>query len=89
MEKLIDEAGDRKRVLRVWQSARVGPSSPQLEYMQLGADGLRPLIFLHSLEFANCPAWGFCVDAAQAGFGTFAIRRPGFGASDRAGAADE
>lgn len=79
MEKLIDEAGDRKRVLRVWQSARVGPSSLQLEYMQLGADGLRPLIFLHSLEFANCLAWGFCVDAAQAGFGT----------SDRAGAADE
>ena len=29
------------------------------------------------------------VDAAEAGFGTFAVRRPGFGASDRVGAVDE
>jgi len=86
---LLDEVGERKRVLRVWQSARVGPSKRRLEYMQFGADGLRPLIFLHSLEYANCPAWGFCVDAAEAGFGTFAIRRPGFGASDRVGGVDE
>jgi pimeloyl-ACP methyl ester carboxylesterase len=85
----LDEVGDKKRVLRVWQSARVGPSKRRLEFMQFGADGLRPLIFLHSLEYANCPAWGFCVDAAEAGFGTFAIRRPGFGASDRVGAVDE
>ncbi len=85
----LDEVGDKKRVLRVWQSARVGLSKRRLEYMQFGADGLRPLIFLHSLEYANCPAWGFCVDAADAGFGVVAIRRPGFGASDRVGAVDE
>ncbi len=84
----LDQVGDRKRVLRVWQTVRVGPATRQLEYMQFGADGLRPLIFLHSVEYANCPAWGFCVDAAEAGFGTFAIRRPGFGASDRVGGAD-
>ncbi len=86
---VLDEVGDKKRVLRVWQSARVGPSKRRLEYMQFGADHLRPLIFLHSLEYANCPAWGFCVDAAEAGFGTFAIRRPGFGTSDRVGAVEE
>lgn len=85
----LDNVGERKRVLRVWQTARVGPSKRQLEYMQFGADDLRPLVFLHSLEYPNCPAWGFCVDAAGAGYGTFAIRRPGFGASDRVGDVDE
>lgn len=85
----LDQVGDRKRVLRVWQTARVGPAKRQVEYMQFGEDGLRPLIFLHSLEYPNCPAWGFCVDAAAAGFGTFAVRRPGFGASDRVGDVDE
>ncbi len=86
---LLDEVGERRRVLRLWQTARVGPSKRQLEYMQFGKDGLRPLIFLHSLEYANYPAWGFCVDAAEAGFGTFALRRPGFGASDKVGGAEE
>jgi pimeloyl-ACP methyl ester carboxylesterase len=81
----LDQVGERRRVLRVWQTARVGPATRQIEYMQFGADGLRPLIFLHSLEYPNCPSWGFCVDAATAGFGTFAVRRPGFGASDRVG----
>lgn len=85
----LDVVGERKRVLRVWQTARVGPSKRNLEYMQFGADDLRPLIFLHSLEYPNCPAWGFCVDAAGAGFGTFAIRRPGFGGSARVGDVDE
>ncbi len=82
---LLDQVGDKKRVLRIWQTVRVGRATRQLEYMQFGRDGLRPLVFLHSLEYANAPAWGFCVDAAQAGFGTFAIRRPGFGGSDRVG----
>ncbi len=84
----LDQVGDKKRVLRVWQTARVGPATRRLEYMQFGADGLRPLIFLHSIEYPNCPGWGFCVDAAEAGFGVFAIRRPGFGASDRVGGVD-
>ncbi len=57
--------------------------------MQFGADQLRPLIFLHSLEYPNYPAWGFCADAAEAGFGTFAIRRPGFGGSSRVASLDE
>ncbi len=85
----LDKVGEKKRVLRIWQTARVGPWQRQLEYMQFGADTLRPLIFLHSIEYPNCPSWGFCVDAADAGFGTIAIRRPGFGASDKAGEADE
>ncbi len=84
----LDQVGDKKRVLRIWQTARVGPATRQLEYMQFGADGLRPLIFLHSIEYPNCPGWGFCVDAAEAGFGIFTIRRPGFGASDRVDGVD-
>ncbi len=80
---LLDTVGERKRVLRIWQTARVGPATRSLEFMQFGRDGLRPLVFLHSIEYPNAPSWGFCVDAAHAGFGTFAIRRPGFGASDR------
>lgn len=84
----LDKVGEKKRVLRVWQTARIGPWSRQIEYMQFGRDGLRPLVFLHSLEYANAPSWGFCVNAAEAGFGTFAIRRPGFGASDMVGNLD-
>lgn len=84
----LDRIGDRKRVLRAWQTAFVGPAGRSVEFMQFGADGLRPLLFLHSLEYPNAPAWGFCVDAATAGFGTLAIRRPGFGASSPVGSAD-
>lgn len=84
----LDQVGERKRVLRVWQTARVGPATRRVEFMQFGADGLRPLIFLHSIEYPNCPSWGFCVDAAQAGFGILAIRRPGFGGSDRVSGVD-
>lgn len=79
----LDKLGDKKRVLRQWQTARVGPSKRQLEYMQFGGDHLRPLVFLHSVEYPNSPTWGFCADAAESGFGTFAIRRPGFGGSER------
>jgi pimeloyl-ACP methyl ester carboxylesterase len=78
----LDQAGTRKHVLQVWQTAAIGPSKRQVEYMQFGRNGLRPLVFLHSLEYPKAPRWGFCVDAVEAGFGTFAIRRPGFGASD-------
>jgi len=86
---LLDQLGDRKRVLRQWQTARVGPSKRQVEYMQFGADHLRPLVFLHSVEYPNYPAWGFCADAVEEGFGTFMIRRPGFGGSDRLSGIDE
>ncbi len=82
---LLDRLGDRKRILRVWQTARVGPRGVVTEFMQFGADGLRPVLFLHSLEYPNAPSWGFCVDAARDGFGTLVIRRPGFGASGRVG----
>lgn len=81
---LLDTIGERKRVLRIWQTTHVGPANRQLEFMHFGRDGLRPLVFLHSLEYAAAPSWGFCVDAAAAGFGTIAVRRPGFGGSDRA-----
>lgn len=85
----LDRIGDRKRVLRAWQTAFVGPGSRSVEFMHFGADGLRPLLFLHSLEYPNAPAWGFCVDAAAAGFSTLAIRRPGFGATSPAGSVDD
>lgn len=85
----LDTVGGRKRVLRIWQTARIGASGRRVEYMQFGADGLRPLIFLHSAEYPMAPTWGFCVDAAEAGYGTFAIRRPGYGASDRASGIDD
>lgn len=85
----LDQVGDKKRVLRIWQTARVGPTTRRLEFMQFGADELRPVVFLHSIEYPNCPGWGFCVDAAQAGFGIFAVRRPGFGNSDRVNGAEE
>ena len=78
----LDQVGDKKRVLRVWQTARIGDTGQALEYMQFGGDGLRPLVFLTSIEYPVAPPWGFCIDAANAGFGVFSIRRPGFGASD-------
>lgn len=85
----LDQIGDKKRVLRFWQTAKVGPSGQYIEYMQFGADHLRPLVFLTSLEYAAAPPWGFCIDAATAGFGVFSIRRPGFGASDPATCIDQ
>jgi pimeloyl-ACP methyl ester carboxylesterase len=75
--------GEKKRLIRIWQTDRAGPARRRVEFMQFGADGLRPLVFLHSLEYPAAPAWGFCVDASEAGFGTLAIRRPGFGASEK------
>lgn len=78
---LLDQVGDRKRVLRCWQVAHPGMSGHPLDYMQFGGDELQPLIFLTSIEYPEAPPWGFCVDAAAAGFGVFSIRRPGFGGS--------
>lgn len=85
----LDQVGDKKRVLRFWQTARVGKMNSALEYMQFGGDHLRPLVFLTSIEYPAAPPWGFCIDAANAGFGVFSIRRPGFGASEPVSGVDQ
>ena len=86
---LLDQVGDKKRVLRFWQTAAIGSGDQRLEYMQFGSDHLRPLVFLTSIEYPTSPPWGFCIDAANAGFGVFSIRRPGFGASDPVSSIDQ
>jgi pimeloyl-ACP methyl ester carboxylesterase len=86
---LLDQVGDKKRVLRFWQTAVLGSGNQRLEYMQFGSDHLRPLVFLTSIEYPTSPPWGFCIDAANAGFGVFSIRRPGFGASDPVSSIDQ
>lgn len=85
----LDQVGDRKRVLRFWQTAQIGKSGGRLEFMQFGADDLRPLVFLTSIDYPCAPPWGFCVDAANEGFGVYSIRRPGFGASDPVASIDQ
>lgn len=84
----VDEAGSLRRVLRIWQTAQLR-SGRQVEYVQFGGDGLRPLIWLHSIEYPMAPPWGLCVDAAAAGFGIVAIRRPGFGGTSRVDSIEE
>lgn len=85
----LDQVGDRKRVLRFWQTARTGAAGSRIEFMQFGADHLRPLVFLTSIDYPAAPSWGFCIDAASEGFGVYSIRRPGFGASDPAASIDQ
>lgn len=85
----LDQVGDKKRVLRFWQTAKIGDNGHALEYMQFGGDHLRPLVFLTSIEYPVAPPWGFCIDAANAGFGVYSIRRPGFGASDAVTSIDQ
>jgi pimeloyl-ACP methyl ester carboxylesterase len=85
----LDKVGTRKRILRIWQKAYVSRVGKQIEFMQFGADGLRPLIWLHSVEYPMSPPWGLCVDAADAGFSIVSVRRPGFGASSLATDLDE
>ncbi len=80
----LDQVGSRKRILRVWQTAYLSRVGKQIEFMQFGADGLRPLLWLHSIEYPMSPPWGLCVDAADAGFSIVAVRRPGFGESSLA-----
>lgn len=74
----VEQTTSLRRVLRVWQTASLR-SGRRVEYMQFGRGGLRPLIWLHSIEYPMAPPWGLCVDAAEAGFGIIAVRRPGFG----------
>lgn len=75
----LDQIRQRGRVLRIWQTVRVGPSGRRVEFMRFGGDTLRPLVWLHSLDYPTAPPWGLCVDAAEAGYGIIAVRRPGFG----------
>lgn len=85
----LDQIGDKKRVLRFWQTAGIGENRHSLEYMQFGGDHLRPLVFLTSIEYPAAPPWGFCIDAANAGFGVYSIRRPGFGESEAVSGIDQ
>lgn len=85
----LDQVGTRKRILRLWQNAYLARVGKQIEFMQFGADGLRPLIWLHSMEYPMSPPWGLCVDAADAGFSIISVRRPGFGESSPATDFDE
>lgn len=85
----LDKIGTRKRVLRVWQTAYLSSVGRHIQYMQFGQDGLRPLIWLHSVEYPMSPPWGFCVDAADKGYGIVAVRRPGFGETGPAESLDE
>lgn len=85
----LDQVGTRKRILRIWQKAYLSRLGKQVEFMQFGADGLRPLIWLHSVEYPMSPPWGLCVDAADLGFSIVSVRRPGFGQSSTATDLDE
>jgi pimeloyl-ACP methyl ester carboxylesterase len=85
----LDQAGSRKRVLRVWQTAYLGGPGKHVQYMQFGKDGLRPLIWLHSIDYPMAPPWGLCVDAADKGFSVVSVRRPGFGETSGATDTDE
>lgn len=82
-------AGPRGRVLRIWQTAVLGKSGQRVEFMRFGGDHLRPLVWLHSLDYPMAPPWGFCVDAVEAGFGIISVRRPGFGQSSGVQNTDE
>ena len=84
----IAEAGHLRRVLRIWRT-RTLRSGRRVEYMQFGREGLRPLIWLHSVEYPMAPPWGLCVDAAEAGFGIVAVRRPGFGETSKVATVDD
>lgn len=86
---LLDKTGDRKRVLRIWQTASLSGTGRQVEYMQFGHSGLRPLIWLHSVDYPMAPPWGMCVDASERGFGIVAVRRSGFGGTSPAKTAEE
>jgi hypothetical protein len=75
----LDKVGNRRRILRVWQTASLGRRGKHIQFMQFGQPGLRPLIWLHSVDYPMAPPWGLCVDAADKGFSIVSVRRPGFG----------
>ena len=80
----LDRVGSRKRILRLWQTAPLRGLGKQIQFMQFGKDGLRPLIWLHSIDYPMSPPWGMCVDAADRGFSIVSVRRPGFGQTSTA-----
>ena len=84
-----DQTGGRRRVLRIWQTAWLSSVGKHIQYMQFGEEGLRPLIWLHSVDYPMAPSWGFCVDAAEKGLGVISVRRPGFGETSPAQDTDE
>lgn len=84
----VQDAGHLRRVLRIWRT-RTLRSGRKVEYMQFGAEDLRPLIWLHSIEYPMAPPWGMCVDAAEAGFGIVSVRRPGFGETSKVDTVEE
>lgn len=77
----LDQVGHRGRVLRVWQTTALRRSGKKIQFMQFGGSHLRPVIWLHSLEYPMAPPWGLCVDAAAEGYSIIAVRRSGFGES--------
>lgn len=76
------------RILRVWSTARL-KTGRCLEFMRFGDPGARPLLMLHSLEYAAAPPWPLCLAAKEAGFQTIAVRRPGFGKSNALATIDD
>ena len=85
----LDKVGGRGRVLRVWQTAYLSSVGKHIQFMQFGKAGLRPLIWLNSIDYPMSAPWGFCVDASDAGFNVISVRRPGFGESSPAESIDE
>jgi pimeloyl-ACP methyl ester carboxylesterase len=75
----LDQVGNRKRILRVWQTSYLARLRKHVQFMQFGKDGLRPLVWLHSVDYPMAPPWGFCVDASDMGYSVISVRRPGFG----------
>jgi len=85
----LDQVGRRRQILRVWQTAQLTRIGKQVQFMQFGRDGLRPLIWLQSVEYPMAPPWGFCVDATEKGFGIVSVRRPGFGETSPVSSVEE
>lgn len=79
LSQTFEQVGGRARVLRVWQTGFLPSMGRHIQYMRFGKTGLRPVVWLHSIDYPMAPTWGFCVDAAEKGFGIISVRRPGFG----------
>lgn len=85
----LDKVGARARVLRVWQTAYLQAVGKHIQFMQFGKTGLRPVVWLHSVDYPMAPPWGLCVDAAEQGLSLISVRRPGFGETGPAADTDE
>lgn len=58
---------------------RFAHDGAMLDYMTGGAEHLRPIVLLQSVEYPGWPSEDFFAQAEQAGFRTVSLRRPGFG----------